>query len=112
MYNIYGMRPGDVWWAASDLGWVVGHSYIAYAPLLHGNTTVLFEVSEVRQLMTDLGWVVGHSYIAYAPLLHGNTTIVFEVSEVRQVMPDNGLCGGSLLHRLCPAPSRQHHSCV
>lgn len=44
MYNIYGVRPGQVWWAASDLGWVVGHSYIAYGPLLHGNTTVIFEV--------------------------------------------------------------------
>ncbi|PVD33552.1 hypothetical protein C0Q70_04809 [Pomacea canaliculata] len=43
MYNIYGVRPGQVWWAASDLGWVVGHSYIAYGPLLHGNTTVIFE---------------------------------------------------------------------
>lgn len=34
----------QVWWAASDLGWVVGHSYICYGPLLHGNTTVLYEV--------------------------------------------------------------------
>lgn len=34
----------QAWWAASDLGWVVGHSYICYAPLLHGNTTVLYEV--------------------------------------------------------------------
>uniref|UniRef100_A0AAR2M6A6 Acyl-CoA synthetase short-chain family member 3, mitochondrial n=1 Tax=Pygocentrus nattereri TaxID=42514 RepID=A0AAR2M6A6_PYGNA len=43
MSNVYGLRPGEVWWAASDLGWVVGHSYICYAPLLHGNTTVLYE---------------------------------------------------------------------
>jgi propionyl-CoA synthetase len=43
MSNIYGMRPGDVFWAASDVGWVVGHSYICYAPLIHGNTTVVFE---------------------------------------------------------------------
>ncbi|XP_071181901.1 acyl-CoA synthetase short-chain family member 3, mitochondrial-like isoform X2 [Mytilus edulis] len=43
MWNIYGLKPKDVWWAASDLGWVVGHSYIAYAPLLNGNTTILFE---------------------------------------------------------------------
>lgn len=43
MSNIYGLQPGDVWWAASDLGWVVGHSYICYAPLLHGNTTILYE---------------------------------------------------------------------
>jgi propionyl-CoA synthetase len=43
MKNIYGVEPGEVYWAASDVGWVVGHSYIVYAPLIHGNTTVLFE---------------------------------------------------------------------
>ena len=43
MKNIYNIEPGDVFWAASDVGWVVGHSYICYAPLIHGNTTVLFE---------------------------------------------------------------------
>ncbi|KUP91319.1 propionate-CoA ligase PrpE [Tritonibacter horizontis] len=43
MKNIYNVDPGDVFWAASDVGWVVGHSYIAYAPLIHGNTTVVFE---------------------------------------------------------------------
>jgi propionyl-CoA synthetase len=43
MKNIYNVNPGDVFWAASDVGWVVGHSYICYAPLVHGNTTVIFE---------------------------------------------------------------------
>ena len=43
MKNIYNVDPGDVYWAASDVGWVVGHSYICYAPLVHGNTTVVFE---------------------------------------------------------------------
>ncbi|QEX18847.1 propionyl-CoA synthetase [Hypericibacter terrae] len=43
MKNIYGIEPGEVWWAASDVGWVVGHSYIVYAPLLQGCTTVLYE---------------------------------------------------------------------
>jgi propionyl-CoA synthetase len=43
MKNIYGMDPGDVYWAASDIGWVVGHSYIVYGPLFHGCTTVLYE---------------------------------------------------------------------
>ncbi|WP_416798578.1 propionyl-CoA synthetase [Ciceribacter azotifigens] len=43
MENIYGVAPGEVFWAASDIGWVVGHSYIVYAPLLAGNTTVIFE---------------------------------------------------------------------
>ena len=43
MKNHYGIAPGEVFWAASDVGWVVGHSYIVYAPLLHGCTTVLYE---------------------------------------------------------------------
>ena len=43
MKAIYDIDPGEVFWAASDVGWVVGHSYIVYAPLLHGNTTVVFE---------------------------------------------------------------------
>jgi len=43
MQNIYGVEPGEVYWAASDVGWVVGHSYIVYGPLLHGNTTVMYE---------------------------------------------------------------------
>lgn len=41
--NIYGMGADDVWWSASDVGWVVGHSYIVYAPLISGATTVLYE---------------------------------------------------------------------
>jgi propionyl-CoA synthetase len=41
--NVYGMQPGEVFWAASDIGWVVGHSYIVYAPLLLGCTSVLYE---------------------------------------------------------------------
>jgi acyl-coenzyme A synthetase/AMP-(fatty) acid ligase len=48
MSNVYGVKAGDVYWAASDVGWVVGHSYIVYAPLLHGCTTVLFEGKPVR----------------------------------------------------------------
>ncbi len=43
MRNIFGVAPGEVFWAASDVGWVVGHSYIVYAPLLHGCTTILYE---------------------------------------------------------------------
>ncbi len=43
MKNIYDVEPGEVYWAASDVGWVVGHSYIVYAPLLHGCTTVVYE---------------------------------------------------------------------
>ena len=43
MKNIYDVEPGEVYWAASDVGWVVGHSYIVYAPLLHGCTTIVYE---------------------------------------------------------------------
>jgi len=43
MQNFYGVNPGEVYWAASDIGWVVGHSYIVYAPLIHGCTTILYE---------------------------------------------------------------------
>lgn len=43
MQNIYGIEPGEAFWAASDVGWIVGHSYIVYAPLLHGATTILYE---------------------------------------------------------------------
>jgi propionyl-CoA synthetase len=43
MQSLYGVEPGEVFWAASDVGWVVGHSYIVYAPLLHGCTSILYE---------------------------------------------------------------------
>ncbi|MCX7356142.1 MAG: propionyl-CoA synthetase [Alphaproteobacteria bacterium] len=43
MKNLYGVDPGEVFWAASDVGWVVGHSYIVYGPLIHGNTAILYE---------------------------------------------------------------------
>ncbi|MEL6862877.1 MAG: propionyl-CoA synthetase [Bacteroidota bacterium] len=48
MKHIYGIDPGDVYWAASDVGWVVGHSYIVYAPLIHGCTTILFEGKPIK----------------------------------------------------------------
>jgi propionyl-CoA synthetase len=43
MHGLYGIEPGEIFWCASDVGWVVGHSYIVYAPLLHGCTTILYE---------------------------------------------------------------------
>ncbi|BCL60379.1 propionyl-CoA synthetase [Desulfomarina profundi] len=43
MKNLYDINPGEVWWSASDVGWVVGHSYIVYGPLLQGSTTVFYE---------------------------------------------------------------------
>src|SRR5512135_635002 len=43
MQNLYGINPGEVWWCASDIGWVVGHSYIIYGPLIHGATSIMYE---------------------------------------------------------------------
>jgi propionyl-CoA synthetase len=43
MKNLYGIEPGEIWWSGSDVGWVVGHSYIVYAPLFHGCTSILYE---------------------------------------------------------------------
>jgi propionyl-CoA synthetase len=43
MKNLYGVDPGEVWWSASDVGWVVGHSYIVYGPLIHGCSSILYE---------------------------------------------------------------------
>jgi propionyl-CoA synthetase len=56
MKNVYGMQPGEVYWAASDVGWVVGHSYIVYAPLLYGCTTVLFEGKPVGTPDAGVFW--------------------------------------------------------
>ncbi|MCV6607835.1 MAG: propionyl-CoA synthetase [Campylobacterales bacterium] len=58
MDNIYNVKPGDVFWAASDVGWVVGHSYIVYAPLMHGCTTILYEGKPVRTPNPGAFWRV------------------------------------------------------
>ncbi len=58
MKNIYGVEPGEVYWAASDVGWVVGHSYIVYAPLFHGSTTILFEGKPVGTPDAGVFWRV------------------------------------------------------
>ncbi|WP_421979818.1 propionyl-CoA synthetase [Roseibium sp.] len=58
MSNLYDIQPGEVFWAASDVGWVVGHSYICYAPLLHGCTTVLFEGKPVGTPDAGVFWRV------------------------------------------------------
>ncbi|SLN74264.1 propionyl-CoA synthetase [Oceanibacterium hippocampi] len=58
MRYVYGIEPGEVYWAASDVGWVVGHSYIVYAPLLHGCTTILFEGKPVGTPDAGVFWRV------------------------------------------------------
>ena len=66
MFAIYGIKPGEVWWAASDVGWVVGHSYIVYAPLLHGCTSVLFEGKPVGTPDAGTFWrvIAEHGVVA------------------------------------------------
>lgn len=62
MQYIYGVKPGDVFWAASDVGWVVGHSYITYAPLITGCSTVLYEGKPVRTPDAGAFWRVIDDY--------------------------------------------------
>ncbi len=62
MKNIYGLNPGEVFWAASDIGWVVGHSYIVYAPLLQGCSTVLYEGKPVGTPDAGAFWRVIDEY--------------------------------------------------
>lgn len=58
MQHIYAVKEGDVFWAASDVGWVVGHSYIVYGPLINRNTTVLFEGKPIRTPDASTFWRV------------------------------------------------------
>jgi propionyl-CoA synthetase len=62
MGNLFGMQPGDVWFTASDVGWVVGHSYIVYAPLLTGCTTVLYEGKPVGTPDAGAFWRIVEQY--------------------------------------------------
>lgn len=66
MENEFGVSPGEVFWAASDVGWVVGHSYIVYAPLLHGCTTILFEGKPVGTPDAGTFWrvIAEHGVVA------------------------------------------------
>lgn len=62
MGAVYDVQPGDVYWAASDVGWVVGHSYIVYGPLFNGNTTVLYEGKPVGTPDAGAFWRVVEQY--------------------------------------------------
>jgi len=62
MKTIYGMEIGDIFWAASDVGWVVGHSYIVYAPLIAGCTSILYEGKPVRTPDAGAFWRVCSEY--------------------------------------------------
>ena len=62
MKNLYGIEPGEVFWSASDVGWVVGHSYIIYGPLLCGNTTIIYEGKPVGTPDAGAFWRVISEY--------------------------------------------------
>jgi propionyl-CoA synthetase len=66
MKNIYGVQPGEVFWAASDIGWAVGHSYLVYGPLVHGCTTILFEGKPVGTPDAGAFWRVVSQHKAVA----------------------------------------------
>jgi propionyl-CoA synthetase len=67
MQNLYGVDPGEVWWCGSDIGWVVGHSYIVYGPLLHGATSVMYEGKPVGTPDAGAFWrvVSEHGAVAF-----------------------------------------------
>ncbi len=67
MANLYGVAPGETFWTASDIGWVVGHSYIVYGPLIHGATTVLYEGKPVGTPDAGAFWRVcaDHGVVAF-----------------------------------------------
>ena len=66
MRNVFGVEPGETWWTASDVGWVVGHSYIVYAPLLAGCTTVMYEGKPVGTPDSGAFWRVAAEHGAVA----------------------------------------------
>ncbi|MDQ3876277.1 MAG: propionyl-CoA synthetase [Actinomycetota bacterium] len=88
MKHIYDVDPGEVYWAASDVGWVVGHSYIVYAPLFHGCTTVLYEGKPVGTPDAGAFWRVVSQ--------HGISTLFTAPTAfraIRQQDPDGALVG-------------------
>jgi propionyl-CoA synthetase len=62
MKNVFNVDPGDTFWAASDVGWVVGHSYICYAPLIHGNATIVFEGKPIGTPDVGTFWRIIQEY--------------------------------------------------
>lgn len=86
MRHHYGIEPGEVFWAASDVGWVVGHSYICYAPLLHGATTLLYEGKPVGTPDAGAFWRVTAQH-KVAALFTAPTAI----RAIKQVDPEGAL---------------------
>src|SRR5436309_784135 len=66
MFNLYGVKPGEIWWCGSDIGWVVGHSYIVYGPLIHGATSIMYEGKPVGTPDAGAFWRVISEHKAVA----------------------------------------------
>ncbi|MGX7698019.1 propionyl-CoA synthetase [Gordonia polyisoprenivorans] len=86
MPNIYDIHPGDVWWTASDVGWVVGHSYIVYGPLLIGATTIMYEGKPVGTPDAGAFWRVISEHRAKALF-----TAPTAIRAIRKADPDAAL---------------------
>jgi propionyl-CoA synthetase len=89
MENVYGVGPGDVFWAASDVGWVVGHSYIVYAPLLTGCTTVLYEGKPVGTPDAGAFWRVAAQHRVKALF-----TAPTAIRAIKKMDPEGKLLAG------------------
>ncbi|MAV47679.1 MAG: propionyl-CoA synthetase [Alphaproteobacteria bacterium TMED89] len=86
MEQVYGRRPGDVWFTASDIGWVVGHSYIIYAPLLTGLTTIMYEGKPVGTPDAGAFWRIMEEYG-----VQGMFTAPTAMRAIRQQDPEGKL---------------------
>jgi propionyl-CoA synthetase len=93
--NVYDMHAGQVWWTASDVGWVVGHSYIVYAPLLCGATTILYEGKPVGTPDAGAFWRVLSEYG-----VEGFFTAPTAIRAIKRDDPDGRLLAGHDLSRL------------
>ena len=111
MGGIYGVSPGDVYWAASDIGWVVGHSYIVYGPLFHGCTSLLYEGKSVGTPDPGAFWRViaqhGVSVLFTAPTAfrairredpEGTHIRKYDLSRFRMLFLAGERCDPSTLH--------------
>ncbi|MBG0561102.1 propionyl-CoA synthetase [Actinoplanes aureus] len=95
MENIFGVRPGEVFWAASDVGWVVGHSYIVYGPLLTGATTILYEGKPVGTPDAGAFWRVAAEHRVAAMF-----TAPTAIRAIRKEDPEGKLLEGCDLRAL------------
>ena len=95
MHNVYDVHPGQVWWTASDVGWVVGHSYIVYGPLLIGATTVLFEGKPVGTPDAGAFWRVAAEHRVEAFF-----TAPTAIRAIKKVDPEGELMAGHDLSAL------------